>query len=107
MAEQTYEGWKNWETWNVALHIANNEGLYNEARNWPHGYVAFARMLRARRHRMGGAVMKRITDSHLLKLASSIVEICAPGKELDPLRQALVAASAEIIRGEMEERARD
>jgi hypothetical protein len=33
MAEQTrYNGWKNWQTWNVALWIGNDEGLYRLAR---------------------------------------------------------------------------
>ena len=43
----TYEGWKNWETWNVALWIQNDEGLYNMAREFGEGksYGAFAEML--------------------------------------------------------------
>jgi len=24
----SYNGWKNWETWNVALWLGNDEGLY-------------------------------------------------------------------------------
>ena len=32
IADQTYNGWTNYETWNVALWIGNDEGLYNVAR---------------------------------------------------------------------------
>ena len=29
----SYNGWENYETWNVALWIGNDEGLYREARS--------------------------------------------------------------------------
>ena len=30
--DQTYNGWENYETWNVALWIQNDEGFYSLAR---------------------------------------------------------------------------
>ena len=30
--DTSYNGWENYETWNVALWIGNDEGLYNFAR---------------------------------------------------------------------------
>ena len=30
--DTSYNGWTNYETWNVALWIQNDEGLYNEAK---------------------------------------------------------------------------
>jgi hypothetical protein len=29
-----YNGWKNWSTWNVALWLANDEGLYKISRRF-------------------------------------------------------------------------
>lgn len=28
----SYNGWKNYETWNVALWLDNDQGTYNETR---------------------------------------------------------------------------
>ena len=32
LTDRTYNGWTNYETWNVALWIGNDEGLYDIAR---------------------------------------------------------------------------
>ena len=31
-ADKTYNGWTNYETWNVALWLSNDEGTYNYVR---------------------------------------------------------------------------
>jgi len=40
-----YNGWSNYETWNVALWIGNDEGLYHIARE-SRDYQAFADTMR-------------------------------------------------------------
>ena len=32
MPKREYNGWSDWTTWNCALWIGNDEGLYNEAK---------------------------------------------------------------------------
>ena len=46
LTDQTYNGWTNYETWNVALWIQNDPGFYDLAREYRHlGYKAFAEFM--------------------------------------------------------------
>ena len=53
MSNKEYNGWKNYQTWNVALWIDNSEGLYHAARDYAARhptvtkglYAGFARMM--------------------------------------------------------------
>jgi hypothetical protein len=48
MSDDTCNGWANYETWNVALWINNDQGLYREARRVRHkGYRAFVESMHA------------------------------------------------------------
>ena len=46
LTHETYNGWSNYETWNVALWLGNDQGLYHMARGWAeHGYKSLSHML--------------------------------------------------------------
>ena len=46
MTSETYNGWANYETWNVALWLGNDEAMYNLARGFAeHGYKSLSHLL--------------------------------------------------------------
>ena len=46
MTDTTYNGWANYQTWNVALWIQNDYGIYKEAQAWArHGYKSLSHQL--------------------------------------------------------------
>ena len=46
MSDTTFNGWANYETWNVSLYIQNDYPMYQMAREWArHGYKSLSHML--------------------------------------------------------------
>ena len=46
LTDTDYNGWTNYETWNVSLWLNNDYGLYTMAQQWAeHGYKSLSHML--------------------------------------------------------------
>jgi hypothetical protein len=57
----SYNGWTNYETWNVALWIGNDDGLYNMARAFRNNVTPFADFV-ANLGEFGGDIAKQTPD---------------------------------------------
>lgn len=74
-----YNGWKNYETWNVALWLDNDEGSYNEVRRLARG-VAFDHedddeddvMQRQARGDLADILKDYVTENHVPELPASM-----------------------------------
>jgi len=60
MSSTEYNGWMNYETWNVSLWIGNDEGLYEMARKC-RDYKAFVKAMAL----LGGKISEETPDGVL------------------------------------------
>ena len=73
MSEE-YNGWTNYETWNVALWIQNDEGLYNMALECK-DYPEFAAMIAEFSTKTGDGVSWNASNLSMWELNDMIEEL--------------------------------
>lgn len=61
--DETYQGWKNRETWAFHLHWSNDQGLYNQVLEWAHDITGSEdEDTRVSDPALGGQIIQRMRD---------------------------------------------
>lgn len=94
-----YNGWKNKQTWNVALWLNNDEGLNAAARGWAEqdrGYLEFALYLKEECgvHQTPDGVSYLDTRLNMVALDKLMVGLVVESKVLDYLDSWIIPPKA-------------